>query len=324
VGRPLSDLVSVPEASLGTEPREGFATRIDGERVTIEIAARRDLLQGEEVTVVAVRDIERRKRDEEENRQLQRQLLHSQKMEAIGRLSAGVAHDFNNCLLAIFGFSDFLLGRYAEDERLVRTLTGIREAAQRAASLTKQLLAFTRQQPMEPRVVSLNDVVSGVEEMVRQVLGRGVELVARLAPDLPPVRVDPVRIEQVVLNMAVNARDAMPRGGRLTLETDRVEFADGATPHPDLAPGAFVRLRLSDTGIGMDAETQARVFEPFFSTKRMGEGTGLGLSTAYGIVKQSGGHVTVASQPNRGATFSIFLPAVSEAAAATASEAAAG
>jgi signal transduction histidine kinase len=230
-------------------------------------------------------------------------------MEAIGRLSAGVAHDFNNCLLAIFGFSDDLLDRYRDDEPLARGLAGIREAGEKAANLTKNLLAFTRQQPMAERVMRLNAVVAGIEEMVHRILGPGVELVIRTEEDLPAVRIDPGQIEQVILNLVVNARDAMPGGGRLTLETDLVDPPAGATPHPDLAAGPFVRLRVTDTGLGMDARTQARAFEPFFSTKELDEGTGLGLSTAYGIIQQSGGHITVASAPGQGTTFTIYLPA---------------
>ncbi len=308
IGRPLSNFVSTGATTLGVDATEGIGLRQDATTVDLEVAAKNYVLQGEDVTVVAIRDIERRKRDEEENRELQRQLLHSQKMEAIGRLSAGVAHDFNNCLLAIFGFSDDLLDRYRDDASLARGLAGIREAGEKAANLTKKLLAFTRQQPMEERVMSLGAVVVGIEEMVHRILGHGVELVIRAAPDLPAVRIDPSQIEQVILNLVVNARDAMPEGGRLSLETDLVELSPGATPHPGLAAGPFVRLRVTDTGLGMDARTQARVFEPFFSTKELDEGTGLGLSTAYGIIQQSGGHITVASAPGQGATFTIYLP----------------
>lgn len=258
-------------------------------------------------------EIAQRRAADEENRQLQGQLLHSQKMEAIGRLSAGVAHDFNNCLLAIFGFSDFLLARPTDDPLVTRSLKGIREAGQKAANLTKQLLAFTRQQPMEPRVVSLNGVISGMEPMVRGVLGSKVELVSRLASDLPEVRIDPVQIEQVILNLAVNAKDAMPKGGRLHIETRAVELVAGAMPAPDLTPGSYALLVVSDSGLGMDATTQARAFEPFYSTKKLDEGTGLGLSTAYGIVRQSGGHISVVSALGQGAAFSIYLPAAATA-----------
>ena len=263
--------------------------------------------------MVAVRDIARRKHDEAENRMLQRQLLHSQKMEAIGRLSAGVAHDFNNCLLAIFGYADLLLDLYREDEMLARNLAGIKEAGQKAAALTKQLLAFARRQPMETRVVDPNQVVAGVQKMLRRLIGEDVELALDLHPDLPRVKIDPGQMEQVIVNLAVNARHAMPAGGRLTIETEPVVVGTGAPPpHGNLPEGWWVLLAVTDTGVGMDPETQARVFEPFFSTRAPGEGTGLGLSTAYGTVKQSGGHIFVDSAPGEGTRFSIYLPATAE------------
>lgn len=310
IGRRLSDLVS-GEVDLEGVPRETVGLRRDGSPVDLEIAGKRYLFQGEEVSVVAIRDIARRKQDEAENKMLQRQLLHSQKMEAIGRLSAGVAHDFNNCLLAIFGYSDMLIERYEEDPFLVRNLTGIKEAGQRAASLTRQLLAFARRQPMETRVMSLNAVVSGLEKMLQRLLGEDIHLVTELHPDAGRVKIDPGQIEQVIVNLAVNARDAMPRGGRLSVRTAPLEVTDESpAPHADVPPGAYVLLTVSDTGTGMDAETQARVFEPFFSTK--GEGTGLGLSMAYGIVQQSGGRIFVNSAPRQGAVFSIYLPLTRE------------
>jgi nitrogen-specific signal transduction histidine kinase len=254
--------------------------------VDIEVAGKKYVFQGEDVTVVAIRDIAQRKRDEAENKMLQRQLLHSQKMEAIGRLSAGVAHDFNNCLLAIFGYSDLLIDRYKDDVFLGRNLSGIKEAGQKAAALTKQLLAFARRQPMETKVMNLNGVVSGLEKMLQRLLGEDVALVTELHPELGPVKVDPGQIEQVIVNLAVNARYAMPSGGRLKVKTVPLLVRDGS-PVP-----------------------LARVFEPFFSTKT--EGTGLGLSTAYGIVRQSGGHIFVDSAPGQGACFSIYLPVTRE------------
>jgi signal transduction histidine kinase/CheY-like chemotaxis protein len=293
-------------------PRESVGFQRDGATVDIEIAGKRYLFQGEEVSVVAIRDIAQRKRDEAENKMLQRQLLHSQKMEAIGRLSAGVAHDFNNCLLAIFGYSDLLLERYRDDPFLARNLTGLKEAGQRAAALTKQLLAFARRQPMETRVMNLNGVVSGLEKMLQRLLGEDVHLSAELHPELGKVKIDPGQIEQVIVNLAVNARHAMPSGGGLVLRTTALEVtAESPAPHADVPPGTYVLLTVTDTGTGMDAATQARVFEPFFSTK--GEGTGLGLSTAYGIVRQSGGHIFVNSAPGQGACFSIYLPVTQEA-----------
>ncbi|MFL6197482.1 MAG: ATP-binding protein, partial [Thermoanaerobaculia bacterium] len=311
LGRRLAELVT-DEVDLEGTPRESVGLKSGGETVDIEIAGKRYLFQGEEVSVVAIRDIAQRKRDEAENKMLQRQLLHSQKMEAIGRLSAGVAHDFNNCLLAIFGYSDLLLERYDEDLFLSRNLTGIKEAGQRAAALTKQLLAFARRQPMETRVMSLNTVVSGLEKMLQRLLGEDIHLSTELHPELGKVKIDPGQIEQVIVNLAVNARHAMPTGGRLRVRTEPMEVTvDRPAPHADVPPGSYVSLTVADSGQGMDAVTVARVFEPFFSTK--GEGTGLGLSTAYGIVRQSGGHIFVNSSPGQGACFSIYLPISHEA-----------
>ncbi len=310
LGRRLSDLVS-GEVDLAGVPRESIGFKRDGSTVDIEIAGKRYVFQGEEVSVVAIRDIAQRKRDEAENKTLQRQLLHSQKMEAIGRLSAGVAHDFNNCLLAIFGYSDLMLERYREDPFLARNLTGLKEAGQRAAALTKQLLAFARRQPMETRVMNLNGVVSGLEKMLQRLLGEDIHLETGLHPELGKVKIDPGQIEQVIVNLAVNARHAMPSGGRLTLETVPVAVAAERPARHDVPSGHYVLLTVTDSGMGMDAATQARVFEPFFSTK--GEGTGLGLSTAYGIVRQSGGYIFVNSTPGQGACFSIYLPVTQEA-----------
>jgi len=310
LGRPLAELVA-GEVDLEGVPRESLGFKSDRSSVNIEVAGKRYVFQGEEVSVVAIRDIAQRKRDEAENKMLQRQLLHSQKMEAIGRLSAGVAHDFNNCLLAIFGYSDLLVERYGEDAFLVRNLTGIKEAGQRAAALTKQLLAFARRQPMETRVMSLNLVISELEKMLQRLLGEDIQLVTQLQPELAKVKIDPGQMEQVIVNLAVNARHAMPVGGRLTLRTLSLDVRDGGpAPHANVPPGSYVLLTVTDTGTGMDPVTQARVFEPFFSTK--GEGTGLGLSTAYGIVRQSGGHIFVNSAPGEGACFSLYLPVTRE------------
>jgi two-component system cell cycle sensor histidine kinase/response regulator CckA len=317
IGRELSDLLPEVGSAPAGAPREGSGWRRDGSAVDIEIAAKNYVFQGEDVTVVAIRDIARRKRDEAENQMLQRQLLHSQKMEAIGRLSAGVAHDFNNCLLAIFGYGDLLLEHYADDRFLQRNLGGIKEAAQKAASLTRQLLAFARRQPMETKVVSLNAVVKGVEKMLRRLLGDDVSLITELHPGAGRVKIDPGQLEQVVVNLGVNARQAMPSGGRLVLRTTPLEVqAGGSAPHADVPEGSWILMTVTDTGVGMDAGTMARAFEPFFSTK--GEGTGLGLATAYGIVHQSGGHIFVDSAPEQGARFSIYLPVTSESESAAA------
>ena len=311
IGRRLSDLVAANGAELDGVPRESVGQKRDGGTVDIEVAGKQYVFQGEDVTVVAIRDIAQRKQNEAENKMLQRQLLHSQKMEAIGRLSAGVAHDFNNCLLAIFGYSDLLLDRYREDAFLSRNASGIKEAGQKAAALTKQLLAFARRQPMETRVIGLNPVITGLEKMLNRLLGEDVAMTTELHAEVPKIRVDPGQIEQVIMNLVVNARQAMPTGGRLSVSTrPLVVTPESPAPHTNVPPGVWVVLSVADTGTGMDAETQARVFEPFFSTK--GEGTGLGLSTVYGIVKQSGGYVYVDSAPGQGACFTIYFPATAD------------
>ena len=313
LGRHLTDIVPQGEATLGGVPREEAGIRSDGSRVDIEVAGKKYVFQGEDVTVVAVRDIARRKRNEAENRMLQRQLLHSQKMEAIGRLSAGVAHDFNNCLLAIFGYSDLLLATYPDDEFLTRNLTGIKDAGQKAAALTRQLLTFTRRQPMESKVMNLNEVIAGLEKMLQRLVGEDVALETDLHPGLAKVKIDPGQMEQAIINLVVNARHAMPTGGVLTIRTAPLALPPGAiAPHADVPEGSYVVLTVTDTGMGMDAETQSRIFEPFFTTKKMGEGTGLGLATVYGIAKQSRGHIFVDSAPGRGAAFTIYLPVSGE------------
>jgi signal transduction histidine kinase/CheY-like chemotaxis protein len=311
IGRELTDLLPEGGFGLGDEPREGIGWKRDGSVVDVEIAAKKYLFQGEDATVVAIRDIARRRRDEAEKQMLQRQLLHSQKMEAIGRLSAGVAHDFNNCLLVIFGYSDLLIERYGDDAFLQRNLRGLKEAAQKAAALTRQLLAFARRQPMETKIVDLNSLIKGVEKMLRRLLGDDVSLLTELHPALGRVRIDPGKLDQVVVNLAVNARQAMPSGGRLSIRTTPLEVARaGDATHADVPPGSYLLLTVNDTGLGMDAETQARAFEPFFTTKD--EGTGLGLATAYGIVRQSGGYIFVDSELGVGTRFSIYFPATNE------------
>ncbi len=259
----------------------------------------------------AQQEIAQRKAAEEETRRSHLQLLHAQKMEAIGRLASGVAHDFNNCLLVILGYTDLLLSEHGDDAALGPRLNAIYEAGRKAATLTRDLLTFARRQPMEAEVVDLNDVVSSIEKMLRRLIGDDVRLETELHPRLGKVRIDPGRMEHILLNMAVNARHSMPHGGRLTLRTAPLEVRPGERPpHGDLPAGRYVLLTVADTGTGMDAATQARVFEPFFTTRQHGEGTGLGLSTAYGIVKQSGGHIAVDSAPGEGARFSIYLPEV--------------
>jgi len=250
--------------------------------------------------------------DVTEQRVLQQQLLQSQKMEAVGRLAGGIAHDFNNLLMVISGYSEFLLERLGADTTLRTPAQEIANAAARASSLTRQLLAFSRKQMLTPKILDLNGVVTENLKMLTRVIGEDIDLVMVPAVALGAVRADASQIEQVIMNLAVNARDAMPSGGKLTIETANASLDESyARFHAPLKPGSYVTISVSDTGAGMDSETQSHIFEPFFTTKGP-KGTGLGLSTVYGIVKQSGGYIWVSSEPNKGTTFKIYLPRVSE------------
>jgi two-component system cell cycle sensor histidine kinase/response regulator CckA len=280
--------------------------RKDGSRVSIALTA--FVVKGPDGTPLGlaaiIKDITERKR-------LEQQFRQAQKMEAVGQLAGGIAHDFNNLLTVINGYSDMLLMRLAEDDSGRGEIEQIREAGRRAAALTAKLLAFSRKEMVRLQVLNLNEVVSGVEKLLRRLIGEDIDLVTNPEQDLGYINADPCQMEQVILNLAVNARDAMPRGGRLTIDTRNVEL-DAAFSEADMpvTPGSYVMLSVADTGSGMDEATRTRMFEPFFTTKEPGKGTGLGLATVYGVIKQGHGYISVSSQPGTGTTFTLYLPRV--------------
>src|SRR5947208_1912477 len=279
----------------------------NGSTVTVRFSGR--AIRGEKDTIFFDLFAE----DVTEHRKLEQQLRQAQKMEAVGRLAGGIAHDFNNLLMVISGYSEFLLERIGPDAQLRGPAREIASAAERATSLTRQLLAFSRKQMLAPKVLDLNSIVTENLNMLNRVIGEDIELVMIPGSELGAVKADPGQIEQVIMNLAVNARDAMPHGGKLTIETANVVLDESyARLHTPLEPGEYVMLAISDTGAGMDTETQTHIFEPFFTTKGP-KGTGLGLSTVYGIIKQSGGYIWVSSEVGRGTTFKIYLPRVPSA-----------
>jgi PAS domain S-box-containing protein len=281
-----------------------FPVMINGKQILLNIFPIMD--EKHKTIVIILNDVSERKR-------MEAQFLQAQKMEAIGRLAGGIAHDFNNLLTIIKGYSQLSLMELKESDPLKRNIEEIRKAADRASDLTRQLLAFSRRQILEMRVLDLNSIVRDVDEMLLRIIGEDIELVTLLAGDLGRVKTDRGEIEQVIMNLAVNARDAMPDGGKLTIETANAELDEAfARAHVAVTPGRYVMFSVSDTGVGMTPEIKERVFEPFFTTKEKGKGTGLGLSTVYGIVKQSGGNIWVYSEPGKGSTFKIYLPRVDE------------
>jgi two-component system, cell cycle sensor histidine kinase and response regulator CckA len=321
-----------PDTLLGTSLLDYFETT---DQTFLPIAAHRRAVAGEPMTfhvewksgsyachVEPLRDSDGQvsgaicmSLDITDRKQLEEQLRQAQKMEAVGRLAGGIAHDFNNLLMVIQGYSDLLVERLPGGDPLRRNAEQIQMASQRASSLTRQLLAFSRKQMLAPKILNVQSVVAEMEKILRRLIGEDIQLETSSAPDLGLVKADRSQIEQVILNLAVNARDAMPQGGRLTIETANVVL-DSSYSHPPavLSPGRYVMLAVTDNGCGMDAETQAHVFEPFFTTKEKGKGTGLGLATVYGVVKQSGGYVWVYSEPGRGTSFKIYLPRIEETA----------
>ncbi|MBW2093234.1 MAG: response regulator, partial [Deltaproteobacteria bacterium] len=258
---------------------------------------------------------------EREKKKLEEQLQQAQKLESIGRLAGGVAHDFNNMLSVILGYGEIVHQELHPGDPLRKDMEAILKAARSSADLTRQLLAFSRKQTLQPEVLDLNEVVRSIEKMLRRLIGEDIALELSLSKDLSHVKVDPGQIEQVIMNLAVNARDAMPTGGKLLIETSEVELDEAyAQNHADVTPGKYVMLAMTDTGCGMDKEVLLQIFDPFFTTKEKGKGTGLGLSTVYGIVKQSGGNIWVYSEPGQGATFKIYLPVTGDQAETLAEE----
>ena len=292
-------------------PCETEYFRKDGSRVPVRVGVAR--LDGSAHIAITL-DLSERKRPEEQFRQ-------AQKMEAVGRLAGGIAHDFNNVLSVILSYAEIMGGDLNPDDPLRADIEEIRTAGLRATDLTRQLLAFSRQQVLEAKVLDLSQSVAGMEKMLRRLLGADIEVTMLPPSGLWNVNADPGQIEQILMNLAVNARDAMPQGGKLTIETENVDLDDDyARAHHDVRPGPYVMLAVTDTGIGIDKETQARIFEPFFTTKEKGKGTGLGLATVFGIVKQSSGHIWVYSEPGKGTTFKLYFPRVSGAAEVRASQ----
>jgi len=282
----------------------------DGTIILVEITASHFELKGRHTILAAMRDVTEREKAAQALRESEDQLRQSQKMEAVGQLAGGIAHDFNNLLTTILGFSALILASDCSDPEAVHAdVAEIRLAAERASELTKQILTFSRRQTQQPEIVSPNALIEESQRLLQRTLGEDIEFVVSLDPDAGPIEVDPGHFLQVIANLAVNARDAMPSGGKLTIATRNVVLdEESCRTQPDCVPGPYVMVEMSDTGRGMDEKTVARIFEPFFTTKGQGSGTGLGLSTVHGIVKQSGGHIFVESEPGVGSTFKICLP----------------
>ena len=335
LGYSLAEMLNQPVWKFsidGQEGREAFKAKISGisppgrsfernyrrkDNSILTVISEDRILKDNQGKIIGLRttiqDITERKQSEKERQLLEEQLRQSQKMEAIGKLAGGIAHDFNNLLTVIKGYSELSLGQTKDDPLLDENLNEIKQASERAVDLTRQLLAFSRHQILEMRVLDLNSILRNLDKMLSRVIGEDIELVFLLASDLGKVKTDPGQIEQVILNLVINARDAMPNGGKLTIETKNEVLDEAyARSHVAVRPGQYVELSVSDTGVGMPQEVRERVFEPFFTTKEKGKGTGLGLSTVYGIVKQSEGNIWLDSKMGQGTTFKIYLPQVDE------------
>jgi hypothetical protein len=302
----ISSYLRTGDAKVMGRSRRVMGLRKDGSTFPIDLTVTGFLLEGRRYFVGIVEDIS-------EKQKLEAQFHHAQKLEAVGQLAGGVAHDFNNLLTIISGYGEMLLSDLPSGHELRSSVEAILEAGARAAALTSQLLAYSRRTVLEPKVLDLNVVIKDMESMLQRLLGEDIVLSASLDPQIGPIKVDPGQLGQILMNLAVNARDAMPRGGLLTIETHAVEFEEAPRKaHPECRPGRHVKLVLTDTGDGMSAQVKARIFEPFFTTKDVGKGSGLGLAVVLGVVRQSGGSIEVDSEPGRGATFEICFPAADQ------------
>jgi len=306
-----ADLLVQSALKKSTGPDEFTLIRKDGSRVIVEISTYPIVLADKIMVLGIARDITARKKAEEALQESEAKLAHSQKMEAVGRLAGGIAHDFNNLLTTILGYSDMILLEQNLDDDLIESVKEIKASSKRAAALTQQLLAFSRKQVLRPEVIDLNDLITNLSKMLGRLIGEDIELIIKPGTDPCRIKADPGQIEQIIMNLAVNARDAMRKGGKLAIETQSI-YLDKSyrQDYPEIIPGYYVLLAVSDTGRGMDEETRKQIFDPFFTTKEVGKGTGLGSSTVYGIVKQSGGYVWAYSEPDHGTTFKIYLPQI--------------
>jgi two-component system cell cycle sensor histidine kinase/response regulator CckA len=288
---------------------ERLHRRKDGTVFPVEISSKNIAFENQVYHMAYVRDISDRVNANKERETLEAQLIQSQKMESIGRLAGGVAHDFNNMLSVILGYSELIKTKLAPDDPIMRDFEQIQRAAKRAQDITQQLLAFSRKQVFEPKILNINELIRCFENNLSRLIGEDIELKFFPSRDIENIEFDPTQIEQILMNLAINARDAMPAGGNLTFETANVSLDEAyCREHVGFIPGNFVQISVSDNGNGMDTETISHIFEPFFTTKEIGKGTGLGLATVYGIVKQGGGFINVYSEPGRGTTFKIYIP----------------